>query len=171
MKRKMYKFICLFLAVFMGFVPVMTSGSVVYASEVDEASVELSKEEYELASALEFMFDNAVIYGKNGEVLDINFQAIYNEYGYSPELAQVEKAIVAEKRTRADAGHCAVVAIQDTLGVSAITGLLSGGIVGLLQRKAAVEITKLVAKYTFKNLVPAATAASLIWSFGRCMWF
>lgn len=166
-----YKFVCLFFAILLGLTPVVTSATVVYASESRAVGIELSKEEQEIASALEFMFDNAVTYGRNGEVLDIDFQIIYDEYGYSPELAQVEKVIIAEKRMRADAGHCAVVAIQDTLGVSAITGLLSGGIVGLLKKKAAVEIAKLVGKYTFKNLVPSAIAASLIWSFGRCMWF
>lgn len=169
--KNMYKFICLFFATLMGFTPVATSVSVVYASEVATSSIELNKEEQELASALEFMFDNAVVYGKNGEVLDINFQVIYDKYGYSPELAQIEKVIVAEKRMRADAGHCAIVAIQDTLGVSAVAGLLSGGITGLLRKKAAVEIAKLVAKHTAKNIVPVAAAASLIWSFGRCMWF
>lgn len=122
--KNMYKFICLFFAVLMGFTPVATSVSVVYASEVATSSIELNKEEQELASALEFMFDNAVVYGKNGEVLDINFQVIYDKYGYSPELAQVEKVIVSEKRMRADALHCTIVAIQDTLGVSAVAGLL-----------------------------------------------
>lgn len=169
--KNMYKFICLFLAVLMGFTPVVASTSVVYASEVGTASIELTKEEQELASALEFMFDNAVTYGKNGEVLDINFQVIHDKYGYSPELAQVENVIVAEKRMRADAGQCAVVAIQDTLGISAITGLISGGIVGLLRKKAAAEIAKLIAKYTLKNFVPVATGVALLWSFGRCMMF
>lgn len=30
---------------------------------------------------------------------------------------------------------CAVVAVQDTLGVASVSALLSGGIVGLLQKK------------------------------------
>ena len=40
-----------------------------------------------------------------------------------------------------------------------------------LLKKAAKEIAKLVAKYAFKIASPAGAAASLIWSFGRCMWF
>lgn len=48
---------------------------------------------------------------------------------------------------------------------------MSGGIVGLVQRKAAAEIAKLILKVGIKNVAPAAAAASLIWSFGRCMWF
>ncbi|GAA5399085.1 hypothetical protein V2H06_08005 [Streptococcus uberis] len=66
---------------------------------------------------------------------------------------------------------CAVVAVQDTLGVASVSALLSGGIVGLLQKKAAGEIAKLILKVGVKNVAPVAAAASLIWSFGRCMWF
>lgn len=110
-----------------------------------------------------------------GNVESLNFNVLYAKYGHAAELTklenQVKEDIQQTRFKRADAKQCAITAIQDTLGVSAIQGLLSGGIVGLLQRKAAAEVAKLVAKYAFKGLLPAAAAASLIWSFGRCMWF
>lgn len=135
------------------------SGSVNYVQEKD------------LEEAITYIMDEATIYSSNGDVVDIDFNKVYAKYGYSDELKQVEEMVKSDQQDRADSGHCAVVAIQDTLGVSAINGLISGGIIGLLRRKAAAEIAKLVARYAFKSFVPAATAASLIWSFGRCMWF
>ncbi|CQR26199.1 hypothetical protein BN1356_02556 [Streptococcus varani] len=171
---KFKKLITLFLVVLtLGSVSLSSFSSVkVFANQKESVSqVDYTVQEQELTNALEFMFNNAVTYDSNGYVKDINFDVIYAKYGVTPELQQLEKTIFYEKTLRASAGHCAVVAIQDTLGVSAVTGLINGGIVGLLQRKASAEIAKLVAKYAFKNLVPVAVAASLIWSFGRCMWF
>ncbi|HEL0552074.1 hypothetical protein [Streptococcus equi] len=83
----------------------------------------------------------------------------------------MENDVNADLMYKASAWQCTVTAIQDTLGVAAISSLLSGGIVGLVQRKAAAEIAKLILKVGIKNVAPAAAAASLIWSFGRCMWF
>ncbi|HEL2026805.1 TPA: hypothetical protein ACHVJE_001846 [Streptococcus suis] len=171
MKQILNKILILFLSLILVLPTLITTSYAVHANEIYNQST-LTPEEQELADALQFMFDNAVVYDSNGFVKDIKFDIIYSKYGHSTELEQVEKNIKYEKRLRAgDLKQCAIIAIQDTLGVSVINGLLAGGIVGLLQRKAAAEITKLVAKYTFKNLVPAAAAASLIWSFGRCMWF
>lgn len=171
MKKILNKALLLFLGLTLVFPSLITATYVVQANEISNEQASYF-EEKELADALQFMFDNAVVYDSNGLVKDIKFDVVYSKYGRLPELERVEKSIKYEKRLRSgDAGHCATIAIQDTLGVSAINGLLAGGIVGLLQRKAATEIAKLVAKYAFKNLVPAAAAASLIWSFGRCMWF
>lgn len=170
MKKVFFKISILFLTISLVFPSFLVPVYVVKANEVEESQV-LSPQEKELADALQFMFDNAVVYDKNGYVKDINFDIIYDEYGYSKELARVENIIRFEKTLKADMGHCAVVAIQDTLGVAAISALISGGVVGMLQRKAAGEIAKLVAKTALKNIAPYAAAASLIWSFGRCMWF
>lgn len=124
---------------------------------------------------LNFIFDNAVIYDELGNIESLNFDVLYAKYGRTAELTKLEKQVKLDiqktRFKRSSAKQCAIIAIQDTLGVSAINGLLSGGIVGLLQKKAAAEVAKLVSKYAFKGLVPAAVAASLIWSFGRCMWF
>lgn len=158
-----------------------TIPQITFASSFDEGIVqttEVSQEEKELTDVIQFMFDNAVVYGRDGLVKDINFDVIYEKYGYTEELSRVE-AIVEDDLTikpgvgfrKATAGQCAVTAIQDTLGVASVSALLSGGVVGLLQRKAAAEIAKLILKVGLKNVAPAAAAASLIWSFGRCMWF
>lgn len=170
MKKVIYKLSILLLAISLVFPTIINPIHTVKADTISTNQT-LTAEEQKLADAIQFMFDNAVIYDNKGNVKDINFDVIYQKYGYSDELANLEKTIRYEKTLRANAGHCAVVAIQDTLGVSAVTGLINGGIVGLLKRKASAEIAKLVAKYAFKNLVPGATAAALIWSFGRCMWF
>lgn len=150
-------------------------GYVVNADTNGISSVEYTSEEQkqidELTEIFDFMFNNAVIYDSLGNVSYIDFNVIYNKYGYSDELAEVEKVMNYEKSLRASAVHCAKIAIQDTIGVSALSGLIGGGIVGLLQRKATAEIAKLIVKVGFKNVAPAAAAASILWSFGRCMWF
>lgn len=179
--KKLYKIFLTIAAAFMiGATVIPSSTSVIYANSVDGIATRtdtVSDEEKHLTDVIQYILDNAVVYGQDGLVKNIDFNAIYEKYGYSDELAHVEKivnddlSVKSSITFRANIGHCAVVAIQDTLGVSAVSSLLSGGIVGLLQRKAAAEIAKLILKVGLKNVAPAAAAASLVWSFGRCMWF
>lgn len=179
---KKSKLFCLVATLLLGLLPFITTGSSVYASnyEADVTKETLNTIEQdafskEIENDLNFILDNATTYDDLGNVESLDFNVLYAKYGRTSELVrlenQVNKDLTKKRFKRADASQCAVVAIQDTLGVSAVTGLISGGIVGLLQRKAVAEVAKLVAKFAFKNIVPAATAASLIWSFGRCMWF
>ncbi|MFS1664273.1 hypothetical protein [Streptococcus sp. zg-JUN1979] len=87
------------------------------------------------------MFDNAIVYDELGNVHDIDFDIIYQKYGYTSELANVEEIVKNDRENNgfenqvlfrsANPGRCAVVAIQDTLGVGAISALIGGGIVGL----------------------------------------
>lgn len=114
---------------------------------------------------------NEATYDEQGYVEDIDFNSIHSHYGDSQALTIVENDVNADLMDRANAWKCTVVAIQDTLRVAAVSSLISGGIVGLVQRKAAAEIAKLILKVGIRNVAPAAAAASLIWSFERCMWF
>jgi len=107
-------------------------------------------QEQQLTETIQYIFNHAVTYDEQGYVEDIDFNSIRSRYGDSQALTIIENDVNADLMDRASAWKCTVVAIQDTLGVAAVSSLISGGIVGLVQRKAA---------------------ASLIWSFGRCMWF
>ncbi|RCW16109.1 hypothetical protein CAC02_10480 [Streptococcus gallolyticus] len=170
MKKVFYKLSILVLTISLVFPLLMLPIHIAKAESVVE-NQSITNEEQKLADALQFMFDNAVSYDQKGNVKDINFDVIYEKYGYSEELAELEETVQYEKTLKADVGHCTIVAIQDVLGVAAISALMKGGITRLLQRKAATEIAKLVARTAIKNIAPAVAAASLIWSFGRCMWF
>lgn len=128
-------------------------------------------QEQQLTETIQYIFDHAITYDEQGHVEDIDFNSIRSRYGDSQALTIVENDVSADLMDRASAWKCTVVAIQDTLGVAAVSSLISGGIVGLVQRKAAAEIAKLILKVGIRNVAPAAAAASLIWSFGRCMWF
>ncbi|PND47140.1 hypothetical protein AT575_08980 [Streptococcus penaeicida] len=147
-----------------------------YHSQTD--TIPYSEDDY--TEAIQFIMNEAAIFDSYGKLIDIDFNKLYEKFGYSQELTKVEslvkndskKQLISTPSTlRANAGNCAIVAVQDTLGVASVSALLSGGIVGLLQKKAAGEIAKLILKVGVKNVAPAAAAASLIWSFGRCMWF
>lgn len=176
-----YKFFCLTMALLMALGIFVSTGASVYAASEEYLdrqpldSMEQEKFVEEFENDLNFIFDNAVTYDDLGNVKSLNFDVLYARYGHTDELKklenQVKKDMQQRRFKRADAKRCAITAIQDTLGVSAINGLISGGIIGFLQKKAAAEVAKLVAKYAFKGIVPGAAAASLIWSFGRCMWF
>ena len=178
---KKSKFFCLAMTLLMALSIFASAGASVYAATNENLerqplnTVEQEKFSREFENDWNSIFDNAVTYDDLGNVESLNLNVLYAKYGHAAELTklenQVKEDIQQTRFKRADAKQCAITAIQDTLGVSAIQGLLSGGIVGLLQRKAAAEVAKLVAKYAFKGLLPAAAAASLIWSFGRCMWF
>ncbi|MGT2776414.1 hypothetical protein ACVRZG_10410, partial [Streptococcus hyovaginalis] len=69
-------------------------GYVVNADTNGISSVEYTSEEQkqidELTEIFDFMFNNAVIYDSLGNVSYIDFNVIYNKYGYSDELAEVE---------------------------------------------------------------------------------
>ncbi|OTO05094.1 hypothetical protein [Enterococcus sp. 5B3_DIV0040] len=157
----------------LGFSVLVGAGTSVYAAEELKEKQEFysSEEIKQLEADIDFFLNEAAITDVKGNIVDFDFDLVYARYGQLSELMQLEKIIFVTNSQRASAKQCAINAIQDTLGVSAIQGLISGGIVGLLQKKAAAEIAKLVAKYAFKGLLPATAAASLIWSFGRCMWF
>lgn len=175
------KFFCLAMTLLMALSIFVSAGTSVYAATDKDLerqplnTIEQEKFGREFENDLNFIFDNAVTYDDLGNVESLNFDVLYAKYGHTAELTKLENQVKEDVQQtqfkRANAKQCAITAIQDTLGVSAINGLISGGIVGFLQRKAAAEIAKLVAKYAFKGIVPGAAAASLIWSFGRCMWF
>lgn len=179
--HKHSKFVCLAMALIMALGIFLSAGTSVYASTEYNSNKQLlsSSEQTKFAKNFEndlnFIMQNATIYDEDGNVQALNFDVLYTKFGHTTELTQLEeqvnKDIQQNKFKRANAKQCAITAIQDTLGVSAVGGLISGGIVGLLQQKAAVAIAKLISKYAFKGLVPGVAAASLIWSFGRCMWF
>ncbi|MFL4358954.1 hypothetical protein [Streptococcus uberis] len=142
------------------------------------ATIPYSENDY--TEAIQFIINEAAIFDSYGKLIDIDFNKLYEKFGYSHELIKVEnlvkndikkQSISTPSTLRANAGNCSVVAVQDTLGVVSVSALLSGGIFGLLQKKAAGEIAKRILKVGVKNVAPVAAAASLIWSFGRCMWF
>lgn len=161
--------------------PLASAGTAVHAASTASATKQAltTKErvafETEFTSDLGYIMDQAVVLDADGNVQNLDFGVLYAKYGHTPELMQLQNQVNKEtmqtRFKRADMRQCAIIAIQDTLGVSAVNGLISGGIVGLLKKKALNEIAKLVAKYAFKGLVPGVAAASLVWSFGRCMWF
>ena len=172
--KKVVKSIILSIAVFLGLTPILSAGISVHASEletVNYSSSEYQKYEEQLTEAIEYILDEATIYNDNGVLKNLDFTKIYDKYGYSSDLQRVQKFVFYERTMKSDMKQCAIIAIQDTLGVTAVQALIQGGIVGLLQKKAAKEIAKLVAKYAFKIASPAGAAASLIGSFSRCMWF
>lgn len=179
--QKSSKLVCLAMTLIMVF-GIFLSASVSAYAAIDNNPTKqplTSNEQLIFAEEFEndfnFIMQQAVTYDYMGNVKSLNFELLYEKFGKTSELTRLEEQVnkdTKQKRfRRASAQRCAINAIQDTLGVSAIDGLISGGIVGLLQKKAAAEVAKLVAKYAFKGLLPGVAAASLIWSFGRCMWF
>ncbi|QTZ58351.1 hypothetical protein MCPGFBBE_00451 [Streptococcus equi subsp. zooepidemicus] len=170
--NKFFKLITAFLT--LTFLVTTTAPSVAYAAtqnNIQNTQSNSAVQEQQLTEAIQYIFDHAATYNKQGYIENIDFDLIRSQYGDSQELTLVENDVNADLMYKASAWQCTVTAIQDTLGVAAISSLLSGGIVGLVQRKAAAEIAKLILKVGIKNVAPAAAAASLIWSFGRCMWF
>lgn len=159
------------------------SPSLVFAyvnSNLQTQTVNITYNEDDYTEAIQFIINEAAIFDNYGKLVDIDFNKLYEKFGSSQELVKVEnlvknditkQSISSPAILRSNVGNCAVVAVQDTLGVASVSALLSGGIVGLLQKKAAGEIAKLILKVGVKNVAPAAAAASLLWSFGRCMWF
>lgn len=60
-------------------------------TEFDEQQVQ------ELAEALEFVFEQAIVVNEFGQTVGLDFEKIEGKYGISPYLAKVEKAIEESK--------------------------------------------------------------------------
>lgn len=126
--------------------------------------------------AFEFIYEEAAILDKNGNVIDFNFEVIRDKYGNSEALNMLENEINARRNHNSDgiqtAGYwgCMKSAMFDYFGVNAVQAAINGGIANYIKKKAWKEAAKLAAKY-FVGTTVAGLISTFIYFSGKCLFF
>ncbi len=139
----------------LGLIGTMMFTPLSYVHAMDNNTIVKENDEDQLANKLAedlALINQATKRDYNGNIINIDFKMLRNYFGNSEYIDELERAFKINKENKTWSS-CIWDKLKDEFGVTAIQGLIAGGLEGLLTAGAWLPAAKLILKILGKSAI------------------